>query len=295
MKKISLLFILLMLTTAISASAITGNWLLYLPAILAGNSGGEPPVVEPEKSGILLYLPAILAGALKTPAVPYVVVFNDTGITDCVGGSGEEDCNYGLDVTDCDETDGHAGFSFTKLDSDGGDLANQAATSWSCVRDNVTGLIWEVKTNDSGLHGKDHLYSWYNTDPNTNGGADGADYTTAACDGSPVWLDEPTYCNTEAYVNRVNAVAGSFCGATDWRMPTVKELQGIVSYDRSGWTVDENYFPSDPAAKFYWSGVSASNDTGKAWTLNFSTGLTDYFVARTSTHRVRLVRNAPVN
>lgn len=45
---------------------------------------------------------------------------------------------------------GPAGFDYTKLDANGDDLA-EAATSWSCVRDNVSGLIWEVKTT-SGLH-----------------------------------------------------------------------------------------------------------------------------------------------
>ena len=39
-------------------------------------------------------------------------------------------------------------------------------------RDNVTGLIREVKTDDGGLHDKDWTYTWYN---GTTGTADGTD------------------------------------------------------------------------------------------------------------------------
>ena len=51
---------------------------------------------------------------------------------------------------------------YTKISNDGIILADQsqvwdyngsepAGTQWSCVRDNDTGLYWEVKTNDGGL------------------------------------------------------------------------------------------------------------------------------------------------
>ncbi len=36
---------------------------------------------------------------------------------------------------------------YTKLDAAGNDLPT-GATEWTCVRDNDTGLIWEVKTDD---------------------------------------------------------------------------------------------------------------------------------------------------
>ena len=45
---------------------------------------------------------------------------------------------------------GSAGFDFTKLDARGNPLVG-SALSWSCVRDNVTGLVWEIKTNDGWL------------------------------------------------------------------------------------------------------------------------------------------------
>ena len=97
------------------------------------------------------------------------VPLNDTGITwsgnyasgnntECIASTtpdgdnvvAAQDCSHGRDATHNDDSDGHAGFSYTKLDSNGVPLANQnadyATTPWACVRDNVTGLIWEVKT-----------------------------------------------------------------------------------------------------------------------------------------------------
>jgi uncharacterized repeat protein (TIGR02543 family) len=80
---------------------------------------------------------------------------------------------------------GAAGFDFTKLDANGQDLP-ATATDWTCVRDNVTGLIWEVKTTDGGLRDKDQTYTW-------------DDSFTYASD-----------VNTQA-----------LCGFNDWRVPTM--------------------------------------------------------------------------
>ncbi len=44
---------------------------------------------------------------------------------------------------------------YTKLDGNGNDLPD-SATSWVMVRDEITGLIWEVKTDTN----KDDVYSW---------------------------------------------------------------------------------------------------------------------------------------
>jgi len=85
---------------------------------------------------------------------------NDTGITQCADVSTNglscpvtnypnQDAQHGRDVTANDDSDGHAGFSFTKLDTNGNELLANA-TDWSCVKDNVTGLIWEVKQGGNG-------------------------------------------------------------------------------------------------------------------------------------------------
>jgi hypothetical protein len=47
--------------------------------------------------------------------------------------------------------------SFSKLDAQANELP-YSATEWTMVRDNVTGLIWEVKTDDGSIHDKDNKY-----------------------------------------------------------------------------------------------------------------------------------------
>ncbi|VAW64435.1 hypothetical protein MNBD_GAMMA08-36, partial [hydrothermal vent metagenome] len=143
------------------------------------------------------------------------------------------------------DSDGQKGFSFSKIDSDGFALSDQSATAFSCVKDNVTGLIWEVKQTAVGLHNQDDVYTWFNTDITTNGGDSGTLNDNASCEGSATNI-----CNTQAYVARVNIA--SLCGANDWRLPTRKELRLLVSYDRSSPAVDTDYFPN-VASSFYWS------------------------------------------
>ncbi len=206
---------------------------------------------------------------------------NDTGITWCaddsdndlscpVTGYPGQDAEYGRDVTHNDDSDGHAGFSFTKLDAEGNPLP-ASATSWSCVKDNVTGLIWEVKTDDGGLHDKDDLYNWYSTYPNTNGGGMGyADDDGAICYGYDP-NDPATYCNTQAYVIRVNQAG--WCGYHDWRMPTIEELRSLVDYSlpSPGPTIDTDFFPNQVNSQMWSSSPDASHPLG-VWLLDFGYG-----------------------
>lgn len=219
-----------------------------------------------------VFLPPIyhLLFSRKSPSPPYFLPsLNDTGITwggsypsgnnaNCSGEEiGAQDCSHGRDFTHNDDSDGHAGFSFTKLDADGVPLANQAAdyatTPWACVHDNVTGFVWEVKTADGGLHDQYDRYNWYNTDPATNGGADGYYDPGDTCEGYIVGQPS-TYCNTQAYTARVNGAG--WCGKSDWRMPTRKELLGIVSFDRVSPAIDTAYFPNTRPSSVVWSGSS---------------------------------------
>ncbi len=58
--------------------------------------------------------------------------------------------------------------SYTKLDNNGEALPKKSTQPWVMVRDNVTGLIWEVKTDLDGTpdysnpHDADNVYIWYN-------------------------------------------------------------------------------------------------------------------------------------
>jgi hypothetical protein len=115
---------------------------------------------------------------------------NDTGITRCgndirdglacpVPDIPEQDAQFGRDKTHNVVSNGMAGFNYTKLDSQGRTLP-ASAKNWKCVRDNVTGRVWEKKpTGDEirgnqGLHDADDTYTWYSTDSKNNGGNPGA-------------------------------------------------------------------------------------------------------------------------
>ncbi len=208
---------------------------------------------------------------------------NDTCISEVWS---TRDCEQGRDATHNNDSDGHAGFSFVKLDSSGNLLPADAAI-WSCVKDNVTGLVWEVKTDDDGLQDKDDLYNWYSTDSTANGG-----WYSSMNDDQDVCYgydenDSESFCNTEAYVDRINNA--TLCGKSDWRMPTPQELTGIVSYDRVNPTIDLTYFPNT-LNTYFWTGAPSVQHVWAAWYVYFSSGSSSTS-GRRYLNAVRLVRN----
>ena len=230
-------------------------------------------------------------------------LLNDTGVTLCsdwafgLGGSGygdgELDCGlvgatansdgidgtngdpvpagqdavYGRDLYNPDDSDGHAGFSFTKIDSDGNPLPADAS-SWECVLDNVTGLFWEVKTNDGGFRDDSNTYTWYDPDPAINGGYPGS----------------PGANTTSGFAEAVNN-GGGLCGYTDWRVPTRQEYVQLADY---GSGLDSNYFPY-PILPNWTSSSRALNRPIQAWRIYQSDGRMD-FAYKTFSMGVRLVR-----
>lgn len=248
--------------------------------------------------------PAALSVILPLKGNPYPGVLNDTGITTCsnvnqnglpcpVTGFPRQDAEYGRDKTKNNNADGHAGFSFTKLDANGKALP-ASATSWNCVRDNVTGLVWEKKpkgdgkVGNQGLHDADDTYTWYSTDSTNNGGFVGyPDSQGNTCQGYNS-TKPTTFCNTEAYRKRVNAAG--WCGFKDWRVPSVVELRGLVdqSVAYPGPTIATGYFP-DEQGSWHWSSSPYANLADLAWIVGFDYGNSgsDY---RSYYSAVRLVR-----
>ncbi len=144
--------------------------------------------------------------------------------------------------------------SFTKLDADGNPL-NDSASSWAMVRDNVTGLVWEVKTEDGTVHDRGNKYSWYNENPETNGG-------NAGTPGNGT--------DTQDFITALNAE--NFGGYSDWRLPTLHELASLTDKGRNDPAVNTDYFPRTQSY-WYWS------STTYAFSLNGEEAICVYFSA----------------
>lgn len=216
---------------------------------------------------------------------------NDTGIDWCADGSQNnldcpvqgyegQDGDHGRDaLARSGQLQKVGGGDFTKLDNSGNPLP-ESASDWSCVRDNVTGLIWEVKqpVGSGGLRDASHTYTWYNPDNSSNGG-DAGTQNGGTCQGSA--------CDTQAFVNAVNSQG--LCGASDWRLPSVNELFSIVHNGRIEPAIDQAYFPHTPQYGWYWSSSLYADGSNYAWGVGFNLGYVGYGGKSHYSH-VRLVR-----
>jgi hypothetical protein len=183
------------------------------------------------------------------------------------------------------------GRDYTKIANDGSEMPASATLGtgpgdWACTRDNITGLIWEVKVNDAAnLRHVGHTYTWYDTNGAVNGGNAGGIGTNTTCSSTL------TNCNTTAYRNAINALSGvaRLCGASDWRLPTSNELSGLVHAGlAAGPTIDATWFPNT-ASGSYLSGEVYAASVPSAWVVSFSSGGLD-IVSKGVSRRVRLVR-----
>jgi hypothetical protein len=202
--------------------------------------------------------------------------------------SSAQDGMLGRDAEPANNTgaDGRLGFSF-------------AAVAGGCVRDQVTGLMWEVKTADGGLRDEAATYTNYDSTTAAQRRGTGWDWLTP----TQAEIDAPT--NAVGFRDRVNAQG--LCGYRDWRVPTVDELQSIVDYGGGGPAIDAAWFPHTRGAT-YWTATSivdvvntdyfgVHHDVDYAGAVSFEIG--HVYAAgvnesvRDSMHAVRLVRAGP--
>jgi hypothetical protein len=142
------------------------------------------------------------------------------------------------------------------------------------ITDNNTGLMWEKKGDNGGLHDKDNGYYW-----------SGSGTQETIWD----WLDD------------VNAEGGAgFAGHNDWRIPNAKELQSLVSFENAPPMTSGAFHNNCVAGATvltgsctvvgsYWSSTTWARSTSMAWGVSFNEGLL-YPYDKASAPRVRAVR-----
>ncbi len=253
------------------------------------------------KSSELAFILVSLSLSFASKCTLASMPLNDTGIEVCGAyPSGNvvcdgtqplgQDANQGRDALAASGAltkvgGGSKGFDFTALDDNGNAVRPSSGTApHACVVDNVTGLWWEVKTDDGGLRDQDWTYTWY----------DGAHIYGGNDSGTPsgsVRCKTLGRCDTEKYAADVNEAG--LCGRHDWRMPTAKELHGISDLGRSSPNLDTEYFPNSYSvvSKFYWTSSPQASPFGSdVWRVS-SAGGEVTLTTRNNQHGVRLVRS----
>jgi hypothetical protein len=194
---------------------------------------------------------------LAFPCIALAIPIPDTGQTKCYDNTTEITCpNPGQDFYGQDAQYISSPHSYTKLDENGNVLPDAAPWPWAMVRDNVTGLIWEVKTDDGSIHDRDNNYTW----------AEAMDFGTT--------------------LNAQN-----FGGYSDWRLPMIKELSSLVasSIPSPGPVMNIDYFPNAKSSH-YWSSTDSVANENETWCVYFYNGVV-YDWAVSNTFSVMAVRS----
>ncbi len=209
-----------------------------------------------KSSHLITVLTLLLCVCLSAPALASQP-FPDTGQTKCYNNSAEITCPqpgqpfYGQDA----QYQPRLPRSYTKLGMNGVELADDAAHvdqggPWIMTRDNVTGLMWEVKTNAN----KGDQYTWANAQ--------------------------------NQFVAGLNSAG--FGGFSDWRLPKIGELDSLANRGTFNPAIDAAWFPNT-VASWYWSSSTNDYSTYNAWVVHFRSGY-GYGSHKTGSRYARAVR-----
>ncbi len=203
---------------------------------------------------------ATATGTYTQTSTPQYYPFPDTGQTKCYDNTQEITCPqpgqpfYGQDA----QYQPRLPRSYTKLGHDDVILADDAlhvdeGGQWIMTKDNVTGLIWELKTDEN----KTRAYSWAEVENH--------------------------------FIRNLNNA--NFGGFSNWRMPDIKELASLMDSDLSYPDSNIDWFPN--MSYSYWSSTSYTNNTSYAWRVDFSMGYIGYNMSKSLGFPVLAVRGGP--
>ena len=247
-----------------SASVAAGGTLTYAWTLASKPDGSSASLSNasavnasftPDQVGTYVANVTVSDGTVTSGAASVSVtaaLMHDTGVTasQCYGSgsntlvscagtaalalNSDQDGMIGRDVTSASTSDGRLGFSFSAVGS---------YASTECVKDTLTGLVWEGKPT-LGDRASSNSYSNF---------GDGRS------------------ADASAYVTAVNT--SKLCGYSNWRLPTRDELQALVDYSVASPSpgVDTTWFPNT-ATGSYWSASAYLGSTAKAWYVSFANG-----------------------
>lgn len=160
---------------------------------------------------------------------------------------------------------------FLKVAFNGDELAPDA-DDWSCARDLDTGLLWEIKLFNAGISDAEHTYSWYDPSRDRPGQAGGGNCYGIACD-------------TQAYIDEMNRLR--LCGSEQWRLPSFRELDGLIDRNYYNPTINQEVFPH-ARGTVYWTATELENNPDLVMQIDFFNGMSTA-VRKDLSYAVRLV------
>lgn len=164
--------------------------------------------------------------------------------------------------------------SYTRLKSGGSPWLEglDFPEQWLMTKDNVTGLTWEVKTDEPGLRSKNNTYTWYNPGLLDPGVQDGG-----VCSGSS--------CDTYSYIKTLNDQ--NFGQRSNWRVPGWQELTSLVHWDRHLPAINFRWFPETKSSS-YWTSTLLAQAMCRAGSIHFALGNQSYSEKKMQ-YRIRAV------